>query len=80
MLSFFVNSWMVARQAPLSMGFPRQEISRQEISHWCGLPFPSPGDLANPGNRTCLSYVSCIGRQVLYPLNLLFYSLAMNLL
>ena len=34
--------WAVARQAPLSMGFPRQE-------HWSGLPFPSPGDLPNPG-------------------------------
>ena len=32
----------VARQAPLSMGFSRQEC-------WSGLPFPSPGDLPNPG-------------------------------
>ena len=32
----------VARQAPLSMGFPRQE-------YWIGLPLPSPGDLPNPG-------------------------------
>ena len=32
----------VARQAPLSMGFPRQEYGN-------GLPFPSPGDLPNPG-------------------------------
>ena len=32
----------VARQAPLSMGFSRQE-------YWSGLPFPSPGDLANTG-------------------------------
>ena len=30
--------WTVAHQAPLSMGFPRQE-------YWSGLPFPSPGDL-----------------------------------
>ena len=29
-------------QAPLSMGFSRQE-------YWCGLSFPSPGDLPNPG-------------------------------
>ncbi|ELR48660.1 hypothetical protein M91_21372, partial [Bos mutus] len=29
-------------KAPLSMGFSRQE-------HWSGLPFPTPGDLANPG-------------------------------
>ena len=34
--------WTVAQQAPLSMGFPRQE-------YWRGLPFPSPGDLPNPG-------------------------------
>ena len=33
--------WTVARQAPLSMGFSRQE-------YWSGLPFPSPGDLPNP--------------------------------
>ena len=32
----------VARQAPLSMGFSRQE-------YWNGLPFPSPGDLPDPG-------------------------------
>ena len=34
--------WTVARQAPVSMGFFRQE-------YWSGLPFPSPGDLLNPG-------------------------------
>ena len=34
--------WTVALQAPLSMGSSRQE-------HWSGLPFPSPGDLPNPG-------------------------------
>ena len=32
-------------KAPLSMGFPRQE-------YWSGLPFPSPGDLPNPGIET----------------------------
>ena len=32
----------VARQAPLSMGFPRQE-------YWSGLPCPPPGDLPDPG-------------------------------
>ena len=37
-----VTSWTVAHQAPLSMGFPRQE-------YWSGLPFPSPGDLPNAG-------------------------------
>ena len=34
--------WAVAYQAPWSMGFSRQE-------YWSGLPFPSPGDLPNPG-------------------------------
>ena len=38
----FVIPWSVACQAPLSMEFPRQE-------YWSGLPFPSPGDLPNPG-------------------------------
>ena len=37
--------WTVALQSPLSMGFPRQE-------HWSGLPFPSPGDLPDPGIKT----------------------------
>ena len=34
--------WTGARQAPLSMGFPRRE-------YWSGLPFPPPGDLPDPG-------------------------------
>ena len=37
-----VTPWTAARQAPLFIGFPRQES-------WSGLPFPSPGDLPNPG-------------------------------
>ena len=37
-----VIQWIVACQAPLSMGFSRQE-------YWSGLPFPSAGDLPNPG-------------------------------
>ena len=37
-----VTPWTVARQAPLSTGFPRQE-------YWSGLPFPTPGDLPDPG-------------------------------
>ena len=36
-----VTPWTVACQAPLSMGFPRQE-------YWSGLPFPSPRDLLDP--------------------------------
>ena len=38
----FATPWTVAYQAPPSMGFSRQES-------WSGLPFPSPGDLPNPG-------------------------------
>ena len=38
----FVTPWTIAHQAPLSMGFPRQEC-------WSGLPFPFPGDLPDPG-------------------------------
>ena len=41
-VQLFVTSWTVARQALLSMGFFRQE-------YWSGLPFPSPGDLSDPG-------------------------------
>ena len=41
-VQLFVTPWTVARQVPLSMGFSRQE-------HWSGLPFPSPGDLPDPG-------------------------------
>ena len=38
----FAIPWTVVYQAPLSMGFSRQE-------YWSGLPFPSPGDLPDPG-------------------------------
>ena len=38
----FATPWTVASQAPLSMGFSRQE-------YWSGLPRPPPGDLPNPG-------------------------------
>ena len=41
-IRLFVTSWTVAHQAPLSMGFSRQE-------YWSGLPFPSLGDLPNLG-------------------------------
>ena len=48
------------RQAPLSTGLSRQE-------HWGGLPFPSPGGLPDPGIEPASLFVSCTGRQVLYP-------------
>ena len=38
LLGLLVTPWTVACQAPLTMGFPRQE-------YWSGLPFPSPGYL-----------------------------------
>ena len=41
-VGLFVTPWTVAYQASLSMGFSRQE-------YWRGLPFPSPGDLPDPG-------------------------------
>ena len=40
------------------------EFSRQE--YWSGFPFPTPGDLPDVRDRTRISYVSCIGRQILY--------------
>ena len=44
-----VTLWTVARQVPLSMGFPMQE-------YWSGLPFPPLGNLPDPGIKS----VSCI--------------------
>ena len=41
-VQLFGTPWAAARQAPLSMGFSRQE-------YWSGLPCPPPGDLPNPG-------------------------------
>ena len=41
-VQLFATPWTVTYQAPLSMGFSRQE-------YWSGLPFPSPGDLPDPG-------------------------------
>ena len=41
-VQLFATSWTVVCQAPLSMGFSRQE-------YWSGLPFPSPEDLPNQG-------------------------------
>ena len=40
-----MTPWTVAYLAPLSMGFPGQE-------YWGGLPFPSPGDLPDPGIKS----------------------------
>ena len=43
-VQLFVMPWTVGSQAPLSLGFSRQE-------YWDGLPFPSPGDLPDPGTE-----------------------------
>ena len=43
-VQLFATPWTVAYQAPLSLGFSRQEYSS-------GFPFPSPGDLPNPGTE-----------------------------
>ena len=50
--------WTVARPAPLSMRFPRQE-------YWNGLPFPSPGDLPDPGIEPHAG-ISCMAGGILY--------------
>ena len=52
----FATPWTIARQPPLSVGFPRQE-------YWSELSFPLPGDLPDPGKQT---HISVIGRQILY--------------
>ena len=56
----FVTIWTVAHQTPLSMGFSRKE-------YWSGRrAMPSSRGSSQSRDRTCVSYVSCIGRQVLY--------------
>ena len=57
-MSDSATPWTVARQAPLSM-----EVSKQE--YWSGLPFPSPGDLPNPG----IEHVSPALQAILYRLS-----------
>ena len=49
----------LARQAPLSVGFSRQE-------YWSGLPCPPPRALPDPGTEPASLYVSCNGKPVLY--------------
>ena len=47
-IQVFATPWTVVHQAPLSMGFSRQE-------YWSGVPFPLPGDLPNPGIEPALT-------------------------
>ena len=46
-----VTSWAIACKSPLSIGFSRQE-------YWSGLPFPSPGNLPNPGIESGFSCIA----------------------
>ena len=56
LVRLFATLWAVAHQAPLSMGFPRQE-------YWNGLPFSSPGDIPDPGiELTSPEFPACAGR------------------
>ena len=64
------HPWTVAHQAPPSMGFSRQE-------YWSGLPFPSPGDLPDPGIEP-REKSSLLDRQEMY-LSLLQGQNCMNL-
>ena len=55
-VQLFVTPWTVAHQAPLSMEFSRQE-------YWSMLPFPTPGNLPNPGIKpTSLASPALAGR------------------
>ena len=49
-MSDSATRWTVAHQAPMSIGFSRQE-------HWSGLPFPPPGDLPDLGSNLPLLWL-----------------------
>ena len=51
-VQLFVTRWTVASQAPLTVGFSRQE-------YWSELPFPPPGDLSDPGIELCILRLLC---------------------
>ena len=56
-VQLFVTLWTVVHQAPLSMGFSRQE-------HWSGLPCPSPEDLPDAGIKPASRWVSCTAGKI----------------
>ena len=58
-VGLFATLWTVTYQAPWSMEFSRQ-------AYWSGLPFPSPEESSWTRDRTCISFVSCTGSQILY--------------
>ena len=66
-VQLFVTPWTVALQAPLSRGFSRQE-------YWSELPFPSPGDLPNPGikPRSSALQADSVPTEPLTPRQILF--------
>ena len=49
-VQLFVTLWTIDHQAPLCMGFSRQE-------YWSGLPFPPPGDLLTQGSNPHLLHL-----------------------
>ena len=55
----FATPWTITCQAPLFMGFSRQE-------YWSALSIPPQGDLPNPGLWTQVSWISCLGMPSLY--------------
>ena len=57
-VQLFAILWTIAHQAPLFMGFTRQE-------YWSGLQCPPPGDLPNPGTELTSLKSTCIGGQIL---------------
>ena len=58
-VQLFATPWTVVHQAPLSMGFSRQE-------YWNGLPCPPPGDLPDSGIKPTSLISTRTGRQALY--------------
>ena len=59
-VQLFVTSWTVACQAPLSLGFPRQE-------YWNGLPGPPPGDLPDAGIEPSLLHLQADSLPLSHP-------------
>ena len=77
-VQLFVTPWILALQAPLSIGFSRKE-------YWSGLPFPLPGDLPDPGIEpmssvsagrfftTSSTWEALIIIQIIFKLTLIFW-------
>ena len=63
----FVTPWIIAQQATLSMGFPKQE-------YWSGLPFLSPGDLPSQGPNPSLSPTLASLGKSLFSFSLIFFN------